>query len=115
MATRKLTDKDVTFEIYCEPEHERIEGNACAIDPTTDAETNQWIHDQLKRGNEWAWCCVKVVARYATLKGVDYLGCCSYLSESDFKRDGYYDDMKAQALDDLQRQVDELAQIVCDC
>lgn len=122
MPARKLTEADVTFTIECEHEEEPIEGNASAIDPETDAETCKWIRDQLDRGNEWAWCSVKVTAKLKTastlveLEGADYLGCCSYKSEEDFRQPGgYFDDMKHEALADLQRQIDELAPLICDC
>ena len=110
---RKLTEDDVEFTIDIGPEDLAIEGNASAIDPETDAETVAWIRDQLERGNELAWCQIIVSCRLkgvdSDLRGVDSLGACSYESIEDFKRDGYYDDMKAGALADLQRQLDELS------
>ena len=99
---RKLTMDEVEFRVECEPEHESIRGNCSAIDEATDRETERWVHDQLRSGNEWAWCCVWVVATWNGFEGDAYLGCCSYESEASFVAPGgYYDDMKAEALADL--------------
>lgn len=107
---KRLAEKDVEFSIECLGEPEPIEGNCSAIDPQTDAETAEWIRTELDHGNDWAWCTVKVTATWEGLEGVDYLGCCSYKSEADFKAEGgYYADMKAQALAALQSEVDRLS------
>jgi hypothetical protein len=42
-----------------------------------------------------------MTAIYKGFRGVDYLGCCSYESFSDFEKDDYYKQMKDNALDDL--------------
>jgi hypothetical protein len=45
---------------------------------------------------------VRLTARWAGYEGYDYLGGCSYGSEEQFKHpDGYYPDMKARALENL--------------
>ena len=99
---RKLTMDEVEFRVECEPEHTPIRGNCSVIDDETDRETEQWIEEQLRSGNEWAWCCVRVVATWNGFEGDAYLGCCSYESEASFVAPrGYYDDMKSEALDDL--------------
>lgn len=98
-------EKHATVTLECEPEHERIEGNASAIDPATDAETNAWIHDQLRCGNEWAWCVAKVTVRYEGYSATDYLGCCSYESEAAFKEGPYYADMVHACCVDLVAQL----------
>lgn len=102
---RELTETEVEFILECEPESAPIEGNASAIDDETDRETAAWIRDQLDAGNEWAWCAVTVTARWKGFTGCDHLGCCSYRSRKDFEQGGYYEDMKAQALADLNDQV----------
>lgn len=104
---RRLTAKDVEFIIEHEPEETPIEGNASAIDEDTDKEVVEWIRDQLSRGNTWAWCRVKVSAAWNGFIGSDYLGCCSYKSEKDFKACGYYVDMKVEALAALNREIAE--------
>jgi len=107
---RKLTADEVEFSLECHPEDIPIEGNASAIDEETDAETEGWIRDQLEAGNEWAWCRVRVVARWDGFEGDDWLGGCSYRSEADFRQPGgYFDDMKAIALDQLNQVIAQTA------
>jgi hypothetical protein len=114
-AYKPLTEADVEFTIECEPEHIPVKGNCSAIDDETDAAQEKWVYDQLDSGNEWAWCCVKVTAQWKNYKGVDYLGCCSYLSEQDFIQGGYFEDMKAQALADLNASIARMRQELCGC
>lgn len=98
----------ITFEIVITPETIEIEGNASAIDPKTDAEVCKLIQDRLEAGNEWAWCSVEVKGEYLGLTASDYLGACSYLSEDDFKTDGYYKDMQSEVADQIQEQYDKI-------
>ena len=99
---RALTEDEVEFAIDCVPEDIPIQGNASAVDEETDAQVEKEIRDQIAHGNEWAWCVVRLTARWAGYEGYDYLGGCSYGSEEQFKNpDGYYPDMKARALEDL--------------
>jgi hypothetical protein len=61
-----------------------------------------WIEDQLQRGNEWAWCSIKISVSYGGLTRHEYLGGCSYESEKSFvEGSGYYDDMVTTALKEL--------------
>lgn len=81
--------------IECLNEHIPIRGNALASgDDTIDKETEDRLIAELEY-NPWAWCCVRVYVYYTPLNidVSEYLGCCSYDSEHDFKEDGYYDDM----------------------
>lgn len=80
-----------TVTLECLPEHVRIAGNASAIDDDTDRETERWIESQLARGNDWAWCCARVTLTFADLAESDTLGCCSFRSEGDFRRNCYAD------------------------
>jgi uncharacterized protein YdcH (DUF465 family) len=105
-----LTADEVTFTVTCEEEYERIEGNASSIDEETDRSIAQSIRSQLARGNQWAWCCVRVEASGEDFKGDAYLGCCSYESERDFcASGGHFDDMKIEALDALNAEIARLA------
>ena len=109
----ELTESEVTFSIECLSEDTPIDGNAMASgDDAADQECYDWIRAELYRGNDWAWCCVKVTATWEGFKGVDYLGCCSYHSEADFRQDGYYDDMRGRALEDLNASVRHAAETV---
>ena len=98
-------DSQVRYEISCLPEHCPIEGNAmCSGDDSFDRQCEERIRADLEDGNEWAWCCVRVTARYdgiASVVGQDYLGGCSYDGVEDFKTGGDYDDMKDMAKVDL--------------
>jgi hypothetical protein len=107
---RPLTEHDVIFTLEHFPEEQAIEGNCSAIDPVTDRETERWIYGELERGNQWAWCVVKVTASWGSFHGIDYLGCCSYRSEEEFRKPGdYFDDMKAAALADLNATIERTA------
>lgn len=102
----KVPEKDVEYEVTCEPAQESIEGNALASgDDAEDKAQEDMIREQLESGNEWAWCDVKVTARWKSWTGVDTLGSCSYTSEADFKAEGYYEDMKKLALESLKANV----------
>ena len=54
----------------------------------------------------WGWCDVTVRATLGGLEGTGTLSQCSYLSEADFKAGGYYEQMEAEALAELQTQID---------
>lgn len=110
---KPLTEKDVEFSVECYPEDITIEGNASAIDDETDEKVIQWIKSELESGNEWAWCRVEVRAVWEGIEGVDHLGGCSYRSRENFMEpNGYYDDMKAVALGELNREVKRLFELV---
>ncbi len=96
---------EAVITLTCEYETTPIEGNCSAIDPKQDKETYDWIVSQLQSGNQWAWASVGVRASWSLFTGEDWLGCCSYASEEDFKADGYYTDMMAEALTSLLDQV----------
>ena len=103
---RPLTADEVEFAIEVHPEDAPIAGNCSAIDAETDSATEAWITDQLEQGNAWAWCCVRVVARWEGFEGDDWLGCCSYESEATFcEPGGYFGDMLARALEALNETV----------
>ena len=103
---RSINDKRLTWTLTAEPEEVSIEGNASAWGEPEDSEYAAKIRAQLDTGNEWAWCCVAVRVQFETetgeaFEGVDYLGCCSYRSERDFRRGGYLPQMREAAFDDL--------------
>ena len=102
---RKLSGR-ATITVECLLEDESIRGNASAIDPATDREIEAEIVRQLDAGNPWAWCSIRVTASFDGFSGSDHLGCCSYASEADFRRSGgYYDDMRAQAVEQLADEI----------
>lgn len=101
----KIKDR-VEIRLSMEPEDIPIEGNASALTPEEDEITYKWIRDQLKSGNDWAWCHVTVTATFGKFIGYDSLGGCSYESEKDFRQPGgYYDDMVSQATRECAKQI----------
>lgn len=65
------------------------------------------VEASIKQGNEWAWCWVKVTAKWLGFEGSDSLGACSYASEADFRRPGgYFDDMRETALRELKGAIE---------
>lgn len=109
---KKLTAKDVRFTVTAEQDCIPVRGNALASgNAAMDRETEDEIIARLNRGDVWAWACVIVEAHYRGLKGLTSMGACSYEDEADFRADGYFADMCEEALDDLNRQREEL----CDC
>lgn len=95
--------EDIPLRGNCLASGDAAEDEACAVE----------LERQLESGNEWAWCQVKVEAFWNGLRGVDYLGACSYASEADFKaQGGYYDDMVSAALDQVEEQARGIAAVV---
>lgn len=103
-------DSMVSYEIECFPEDTDVRGNAMASgDDDYDREVEDSILADLSDGNDWAWCTVRVTARYDGVDcavGQDYLGCCSYASREDFEACDYCADMKDQAREDLYTQLE---------
>ena len=109
----RISDSEIEYTIEVFEEYTPVEGNCmCSGDDDFDRECEQRIYDELEGGNEWAWCTVRVVARIPGLdyvEGDDHLGCCSYANEFDFKRGGYYADMKDEARRRLIDALEELS------
>lgn len=103
-----MIPKEVEFTIQPEQEDTPVHGNAVVSgDKDKDREVENRILKQLESGDLWAWCTVKVTARYKGFEGHDYLGCCSYKDEADFRRGGYFEGMKQAAYDDLIHNLDD--------
>jgi hypothetical protein len=105
-AVRTLTAEDVEFRLEPQDEDIPVRGNVLASgDDEEDKAAEDDVLERVKH-NIWAWCCVKVSAIWKGIEGTDYLGCCSYKDEEDFKlHSGYYEDMKEAALVDLNEEV----------
>lgn len=102
-----LRAEDVEWTLTCEPEDLEIRGNAMASgDDALDKEIEDEIIARLENGDQWAWCCVHVTAKWRGLEGCDTLGGCSYKDEADFMAGGYYDDMRMEALERLNLEVE---------
>ena len=108
-------DSKVSYELECHPEDAPIRGNAMASgDDDFDREVENKILAELKARNGWAWCTVRVVARYEGVDGIfgdNWLGCCSYAGREAFLKCPYYDDMCAEAKADLYQYLE--SHIIC--
>jgi len=114
MERAKIRPEDVTYTLTIEDEDIPVRGNAMASgDDEADEAYENEIIARLDSGDLWAWCFVKVTAEWRGFKGWDGLGGCSYADEADFKRGGYYEDMKARAFDDLVATVEDVRKRVC--
>lgn len=103
-------DSKVSYELECHPEDAPVRGNAmCSDDPAFDREVENKILADLEAGNDWAWCTVRVVARYEGVDGIfgdDWLGCCNYAGREVFLKCPYYEDMCAEAKADLYQSLE---------
>jgi hypothetical protein len=97
-----LEDKyDVSFEAL--PEDIRVRGNALASgDDELDREAEDEIISRLESGDIFAWFTAKVTVRDDKgNEATDYLGCCNYRDEDDFRMGGYYLDMVEECVRQL--------------
>lgn len=101
---------EVDWEIHCEPTDDGPEGHFASGDDAEDEADCATIRQQLEGGNEWAWCCVRLVGRFRELVCWDCLGSCSYESEAAFKAAAYYDDMRSEVLRQLQEAASNIAE-----
>lgn len=88
-------------------EFERLDEDIPPDDLFDDSEAVKWVYDQLDAGNEWAWFCAHVTAKYGGVTGHAYLGGCSGLAEPDWG-DLDWPDMADEALADLHRELTEI-------
>ena len=97
---------ELTYEIEIEEEDMDIER---AFPELEDKELVDQLIRRLNRGDLWAYCWVKVSAVLVvggrTYRGFAGLGCCSYENEEDFKKGGYYEQLKDDAFLDLQQNL----------
>ena len=102
-----LTTKDVDIVLEALPEDMPVRGNLVVSDePELDrAEEDKVLADL--EWNEWAWACahVRVTDPESGLSADAYIGGCSYNGEDDFRSGGYYEDMVAECLDDLNTRI----------
>lgn len=96
----KITEVEFTMEV--EQDDCPVRGNAMASgDDAIDKKVEEEIIQRLDNGDVWAWACVCVCATWKGMEGRAYLGACCYNDEADFKKDGYYKDMKTEAYTEL--------------
>jgi hypothetical protein len=94
---------NVQIEIILHEEEVPVRGNALVSgDAKLDRQVEDYIISRLAREvDPWAWCTVEVRATCGGVSASEYLGCCSYSNEEDFKARGYYEDMVVQAMEQL--------------
>lgn len=106
---KTLTIDDVTIEVTCEPSDTAIEGSFASGDDDADAALVAEIREHAE-WNVWAWCDVRVRVSWRGLHADTYLGAGSYKDEADFRTNsGYFQDMFAGALADLNAQAQSIA------
>lgn len=96
---RTITEADVCWAVTCQPEGEDPEDNF------KNREDLDFAREQMAKGNIWGWCYVTVSGEFGPLVAADHLGCCSYESTDEFCRSRYYRAMKADVVDQLNRQL----------
>lgn len=114
MRLRRLTKKDVEFELSVEPEDIPWEGNAMASDDEEyDREYNEQIEDLLNRGFTEAWCILVVKASWDGYEGVASLGGNTFFpphnNEKDFQEQAEAHGLYEEALDDLNKTLAQAA------
>lgn len=95
---------DICFDAL--PESVRVRGNASACgDDALDKEIEDDIINRLEAGDLYAWFTAKVSVRdNQGREASDYLGCCCYQDEKDFKSGGYYLDMIEECIRQLEME-----------
>jgi hypothetical protein len=108
----KLSKEKVTFTISTHEEHTPI--SSALSFKETGADHSEYINkvENDNGFNPWLWCVVCVTASIGQLKGVNYLGQYASESEADFIAGGYYEQMKDEALADLQAAFDEIIESI---
>lgn len=74
-----------------------------------DPATNEWVEKELRKGNAWAWCQVKLTVVFGPLTSEQYLGGCSYKSQPDFVNNGAYDDLVEAGISEIVRALEGLS------
>ena len=112
MNIRPIRCEEAAIRVLAEPDHIPVEGNACVSgDDDFDREVEHNVLCRLQHGDVWAWAAVTIGVVWGQFEGRAYLGCCSYADENDFRQPcGYFDDMVAESLDELNRTVSEAYQ-----
>lgn len=98
----------IDIEFTAEPEH------LSPSDMFDDERDIKYIQKQWERGNDYVWFCAKVTVSYKGYSADDYLGCCSYESERDFKENsGYYADMIYQCVQEINNAITDTNADIC--
>jgi hypothetical protein len=107
---RELREDEVAVTVCAEAEEGTPldeafpEDGMGAEDRAATREMKESIAGRLRDGDAWAFCSVRVTARWGEFEASSSLGCCSYEDEADFRRDAYFSDLLAEAVADLSSQ-----------
>jgi len=93
---KDLNKYNITLE--CLPEDIAID------DHIEDEKTCIAIYEDLQ-SNEYAWFCAKVTVERYGIESNQYLGACSYESESSFKDCPYYFDLIRQGILEIEEEI----------
>jgi len=103
---RPLTKPEVEILLTIEEEDTGPAGCFSCGDDKQDEELVNEIQFKLARGNLWAWCQVRIEVTWGGFNECQYLGCCSYENEEDFKQhSGYYDQLVDEVIDNLNQNI----------
>ena len=91
---------NIYWMVECLPEDTPVRG-----DDRLDRECEDTILHQLKQGNSWAWCCVKVTGHYLGLSASEYLGACSYQDSTEFEVSDSYLEMQRAVEQSIRTQI----------
>ncbi len=103
--------KLVKVTLECEEENSPWVGSFQKADGSNDTEMNEWIRQELRSGNPWAWCMAHVTVELGEFKGEDYLGGCSYRSKDEFIKGGYYESMVFEACEELAKELEKVVNL----
>lgn len=97
---------EIKFWVDHEEDDAPVRGNAMVSgDEVADRTLENAILMRLRYGDLWAWARVTVCASIEIdgqiFVGKDHLSGCSYRDEVEFKADGYFEQMKREAVADL--------------
>ena len=97
----------VTYTVSIDFDGTEVRGNASACgDDAVDKRYEDEIIKRLDDGDDWAWALVRVRAEVEGHSADEYLGGCTYKDTKEFVEDGYYADMKSEALKQLRTTVE---------
>ena len=111
MPCKTLTQHEVQVQLTVLPEEDvPVTGNACySGDENFDQMVEHEILARLEQDDIWAWAMVGVSVAWEGQHSTEYLGCCCYESEEDFRNNsGYFEDMVEEALANLNKRLHSL-------
>ena len=107
---RKLTKDEVKFSVEIESEDMQVRGNyMCTEDPESDKKDEDEILARLERGDIFAWCVIKVTAKWEEFEGFAIIGGVSFsedengMKQAEIEAEEY--GLHEEALDQLNKEI----------